>query len=95
MLRQPGEQKQHFIILWICDYEMWDLEKCKQMEVEVSGHHAQSEHDHSGRPDVEAQLSAEKVRDGAEDKCPQNEPDNGEGKQVRDIVSLKKNILNL
>ena len=61
------------------------------MEIEVSGHHAQSEHDHSGRPDVEAQLSAEKVRDGAEDKCPQNEPDNGEGKQVRDIVSLKKN----
>ena len=74
---------------------MWDLEKCKQMEIEVRRHHAQSEHDHGGRPDVEAQLSAEKVRDGAEDKCPQNEPDNGEGKQVRDIVSLKKNILSL
>ena len=65
------------------------------MEIEVRRHHAQSEHDHGGRPDVEAQLSAEKVRDGAEDKCPQNEPDNGEGKQVRNIVSLEKNILSL
>ena len=70
-----------------------NLEESKQMEVEVRGHHAQSEHDHGGRADVETEFSPEKVRDGAEDECPQNEPDNGEGKQVRDIVSLKKNIL--
>ena len=72
-----------------------NLEERKQMEIEVSGHHAQREHNHRGGPDVEAQLSAKKVRDRAEDECPQNKSDNGEGIQVRDIVSLKENILNL
>ena len=71
-----------------------DLEEGKQMKVEVRRHHAQREHDHRGRPHVEAELATEEVRDGAEDECPQNEADNSESKQVRDIVSLKKNILN-
>ena len=64
------------------------------MKVEVSGHHAEREHDHSGWPDIETQLPSEEIGDRAKYECPQNEPDNSEGKQVRHIISLKENILN-
>ena len=67
MLQPPIVKQESFSFMRNVDAT---LEERKQMEIEVSGHHAQREHNHRGGPDVEAQLSAKKVRDRAEDECP-------------------------
>ena len=66
-----------------------NLEEWEEVDVEVSGNHAQREHDHRRRAHVEAHLAPEEVCDRAEDEGAEDEADHGEGEQVRDVVGLK------
>ena len=66
-----------------------NLEESEEMIVVTDGNHAESEHDASRRPDIEAELPPEEICERAEDESSQDEPDHGESIEVSNHHGLQ------
>ena len=62
------------------------------MKVVTCGNHTECEDDDGCIADEEAESATKEVSDGTEDEGTEDHADDGEGKQVVDIVGLESNM---
>ena len=62
------------------------------MEVVAGWNHTESEDNAGGCSDVEAQFASEEVGHSAKDECSENHAHDSQGKQVGNIIGLKKHL---